>query len=166
MINVVIIDGYLGSNPEVRKTQSGKSVCNASIAQTIKDKNGNQFTKWYRINAWERTADYLGGFCKKGDLILIEGHMDAHEYEQDGQKRISQDIVATKISMERYGQNHEQVQKQEPQVQQYTYQQNDQPAPQTYQQNLAYLQTTMAPQNMIPSEFNNGIDVNPDDLPF
>ncbi len=155
MINVVIIDGYLGGDPEVKKTQSGKSVCNVSIAQTIKDKNGNQTTKWYRINAWERTADYLGGFCKKGDLILVEGRMDVHEYEQDGQKRTSQDIVANKISMERYGQNHEQVQKQEPQVQ-----------PQTYQQNLAYLQTTMAPQNMIPSEFNNGIDVNPDDLPF
>lgn len=151
MINRVIIDGFLGDHPEVRKTQSNKSVCNISIAQTIKNSDGNEITKWYRINAWDRTADYLGMYCKKGDLILIEGRMDYRTWEENGQKRSVNEITAEKISMERYGKYHEP--------------QNNQPAPQTYQPKPTYQQTTMTPQNMIPSEVNN-IEVDPDDLPF
>lgn len=162
MINRVIINGYLGKDPEIKKTNSGKSVCNFSISQSRKDANGNQIPKWYQINAWEKQADFLGDRCKKGDMILVDGHMDYREWEQEGRRRYAQEIIADTITIERFGQNHVDTQPQ-----------------QTYQPQ--YTQQSMMPGSMIPKEvsigspnpvddygipYSNGIDISADDLPF
>lgn len=151
MINRVIIDGFIGRDVEIRKTQNGKSVCNISICQTIKDRSGNQTSKWFNISAWEKTADYLGMYCKKGDLILVEGRADYHEYEKDGYKRRNDEIVAEKISIERFGQNHQAE------------------TPQIYREPVAqptYTQQSIINGQTVPSEIYNGIDISADDLPF
>jgi len=152
MINHVIINGYLGKDPEVKKTTTGKSVCNFSICQSRKDSNGNQISKWYQINAWERTADFLGLQCKKGDMILIDGHMDYREYEKDGQRRTVQEIIADTITFERQGNNHAE------------HFQNTQPSQPTYSQQ------SMTNSANVPSDFGipeyNNIEIGSDDLPF
>lgn len=159
MINRVIIDGFLGKDAEIRKTNSGKSVCNVSIAQTTKDRNGNESTKWFFITAWNNTAEYLGMYCKKGDLILVEGRNDYHEYEKDGVKCRSDEIVAERISIERFGQNHQNRQN----VAQPTY---TQPVaqPTYHQQSMSNAQTT--PSEFGLPEYEEGLDIGPDDLPF
>ena len=159
MINRVIIDGFLGKDAEVKKTNDGTSVCNVSIAQTTKDRNGNERTKWFFITAWKNTADYLGMYCKKGDLILVEGRCDYHEYEKDGANRRSDEIVAERISIERFGQNHQNVA-------QPTY---TQPVAQPTYTQPTYHQQSMSNAQTTPSEFGlpeQGLDIGPDDLPF
>jgi single-strand DNA-binding protein len=168
MINRVIIDGFLGKDAEVKKTNDGTSVCNVSIAQTTKDRNGNERTKWFFVTAWKNTADYLGMYCKKGDLILVEGRCDYHEYEKDGVNRRSDEIVAERISIERFGQNHQNHQN----ATQPTYTQPV--AQQTYTQPVAqptYHQQSMSNAQTTPSEFGlpeyeHGLDIGADDLPF
>lgn len=165
MINRVIIDGFLGKDAEVKKTNDGTSVCNVSIAQTTKDRNGNERTKWFFVTAWKNTADYLGMYCKKGDLILVEGRCDYHEYEKDGVKCRSDEIVAERISIERFGQNHQKVAQPthtQP-VAQPTY---TQPVaqPTYHQQSMSNAQTT--PSEFGLPEYEHGLDIGPDDLPF
>ena len=160
MINRVIINGYLGKNPEVKKTNSGKSVCNFSICQSRKDQSGNQISKWFHINAWEKTAEFLGQYCKTGDMILVEGHMDYREYDVDGQRRTTQDIIADTITFERQGNNHDDTQQ--------TYAQPVYSEPQRAytQPSPSYSQTSMTSGANVPSDFGQGLDIGSDDLPF
>ena len=153
MINRVVINGYLGKNPEVKKTNTGKSVCNFSICQSRKDQSGNQISKWFQIIAWDKTADFLGLQCKKGDMIIIEGHMDYREYEKDGQRRSLQEIVAETITFGRRGNNHTETQPAAP---------SPQPQP-------TYMQQSMTNGANVPSDFGipeYNIEIGSDDLPF
>lgn len=165
MINRIIINGFLGKNPEVRKTLSGKSVCNFSIAQTFKDKDGNENTQWYFINAWDKTADFLGMYCHVGDMILVDGHMIYRTWEKDGQRRTANEIVADSITLER--KKHTSVQTEQPR--QYTQQTYTQPQ-QTYAQ-PAYSQQSMMSGANVQAQvddfgINNGIAIDASDLPF
>lgn len=151
MINHVIINGYLGKDPEVKKTSTGKSVCNFSICQSRKDSNGNKISKWYQINAWEKTADFLGLQCKKGDMILVDGHMDYREYESNGQRRYVQEVIADTITFERQGNNHAE-------------------SAQTAQPQTSYEQQSVTNSATVPADFGipeyNNIDIENGDLPF
>lgn len=180
MINRVIINGNLGKDPEITKTSGGKSVCNVSICQNRKDQNGNQFTEWFRIEAWERTADFLGQYCRKGDMILVDGHMKFKEWMKDGERRTAEAIIADTITLERRGQNHvdnaQPVQARQ-NTQPSTYGQPIQYAEpqQTYTAPIpAYTQPSMMPGNTVPAqangydlpEWSKGVDIESDDLPF
>lgn len=173
MINRVIINGNLGKDPEISKTNNGKSVCNVSICQNRKDQNGNQITEWFRIEAWERTADFLGQYCRKGDMILVDGHMKYKEWMKDGERRTAEAIIADTITLERRGQNH--VDNAQPSTygQPVQYEQTK-PQPTQTQSFPAYTQPSMMPGNTVPAqangydlpEWSKGIEIGQDDLPF
>lgn len=176
MINRVIINGNLGKDPEILKTNGGKSVCNVSICQNRKDQNGNQTTEWFRIEAWERTADFLGQYCRKGDMILVDGHMKFKEWMKGGERRTAESIIADTITLERRGQNHvDNAQPVQTQQTAPTYNQPVQYTQQTYTASIpAYTQPSMMPGNTVPAqaegydlpEWSKGIEIGQDDLPF
>lgn len=102
MLNKAMIIGRLGDDPELRKTNSGKSVCNMSVAtnRTWKDDNGQkqEDTEWHRIVVFGRQADNCEQYLSKGRQVYIEGRIQTREWtDNDGNKRHSTEIVAQSV---------------------------------------------------------------------
>jgi len=84
-INDVTISGNITRDLELRKTQSGKSVLEFSIAvnEGFGDK---QDTQYVNLKAWEKTAEIIHTYCGKGTKIVVNGKLKNDSYEKDGQK--------------------------------------------------------------------------------
>lgn len=75
--NILILAGRLTKDPEIKKTNSGKSVAKFSIAvNEYKDK-----TTFVNCTAWEKMADLIGNHYKKGMMILVKGSLAIDKYE-------------------------------------------------------------------------------------
>lgn len=93
--NLVIILGRLGADPELRHTKSGDAVCNLSVATDRYAKDASQKkTDWHRVSVWGKSAEAAAQYLKKGSEVLVQGEIRYSEYEKDGQRRFSTDIVA------------------------------------------------------------------------
>ena len=103
-INKVILVGNLGADPETRYTPSGTAITTIRVAtsESWKDKQtGEQQerTEWHRVKFFSRLAEIAGEYLKKGSQVYIEGRLRTEEYEKDGVKRWSTDIVADEMQM-------------------------------------------------------------------
>src|SRR5215471_9704412 len=103
-INKVILVGNLGADPETRYTPSGTAITTIRVAtsESWKDKQtGEQQerTEWHRVKFFGRLAEIAGEYLKKGGQVYIEGKLRTEEYEKDGIKRWSTDIVADEMQM-------------------------------------------------------------------
>ena len=81
----------LTTDPQVRKTKgSGKSVLSFQGAiNRGKDKNGSERADFPSFIAWEKRAEAIAQYTKKGDRLLVEGDLTTRTYEKDGEKRKS-----------------------------------------------------------------------------
>jgi len=103
-VNKVILVGRLGADPEVRYAPSGSPVANFRMAtnRVWKDRDGNvqESTEWHRVVAWNRLAEVIKEYVKKGHRIYVEGRIQYREWEdQNGQRRFTTEIIATDIQM-------------------------------------------------------------------
>jgi len=103
-INKVILVGNLGADPETRYTPGGTAITTIRIAtsESWKDKQtGEQQerTEWHRVKFFGRLAEIAGEYLKKGGQVYVEGRLRTEEYEKDGVKRWSTDIVADEMQM-------------------------------------------------------------------
>lgn len=104
-INKVILVGNLGNDPEVKYMPSGGAVTNISIATTEnwKDKNTGEKqerTEWHRVVFFNRLAEIVGEYLRKGSSIYIEGSLRTRKWQdQSGQDRYSTEIVAREMQM-------------------------------------------------------------------
>jgi len=90
----------LTADPQLRKTKgSGKSVLSFQGAiNRRKDRNGNERADFPSFVAWEKKAEAIAQFVKKGDRLLVEGDITTHSYEKDGEKRKSTYITVRDIT--------------------------------------------------------------------
>lgn len=95
-LNRVQIIGHLGRDPETKFIPSGKSVANFSVAVSEKY-NGNESTEWFNVVAWEKTGEIAQKYLRKGNPVYVEGRLKTREWEKDGEKRKTTDLVATNI---------------------------------------------------------------------
>jgi single-strand DNA-binding protein len=103
-VNKVILVGNLGSDPEIRHTQSGQSVANFSLATneqwTGKDGQRNERTEWHRIVAWGRLAEICEQYLSKGRQVYVEGRLQTRQWDdRDGNRRYTTEIVAQVMQM-------------------------------------------------------------------
>ena len=102
-LNKVILIGNLGRDPETRYLPNGDAVANISVAttETWKDKAGEkqEKTEWHRVTMYRRLGEIAGEYLKKGSQVYIEGRIEYREYEKDGVKRYSTDIIASEMKM-------------------------------------------------------------------
>ncbi len=104
-VNKVILVGYLGRDPEVRYTPSGTAVANVSLATTEswKDKQSGEQqdrTEWHRIVFFNRLAEIVGEYLKKGSQVYVEGRLQTRKWQdQGGQDRYTTEIVAGEMQM-------------------------------------------------------------------
>ena len=97
--NVCTFVGNLGRDPEIRYTQSGKAVCNFSIA--VSDKvGGEDRTEWVNIVCWEKLAEICNQYLHKGKQVLISGRMQTRKWQdKEGNDRYTTEIVAFTMQM-------------------------------------------------------------------
>ena len=103
-VNKVILVGNVGNDPEVRYMPNGNAVANVSVAtsNSYKDKNtGDQreSTEWHRVVFFNRLAEIVEQYVKKGTKLYLEGRLQTRSWEQDGAKRYSTEIVASEMQM-------------------------------------------------------------------
>ena len=99
-LNQVILIGNVGKDPDVRTLDGGIKVATFSLATSTggyKKQDGTDVperTQWHNIVCWRSLADLCEKFVRKGDRLTILGTIGYREYEKDGQKRYTTDIVA------------------------------------------------------------------------
>lgn len=104
-VNKVILLGNCGRDPEMRYMASGQPVASVSIATSSrrKDKNTGEMvedTQWHRVTFYERLAEIVGEYVKKGSPIYVEGRLKYGKYtDQSGVERYTTDIVATELQL-------------------------------------------------------------------
>lgn len=99
-INMVAITGRLTRSPEVKQTQSGVPVCSFTVAVDRAYKSGEEReADFLDCVAWRGSAEFLGKWFSKGDMIGVQGHLQTRNWEtDDGQKRKATEIVADSLS--------------------------------------------------------------------
>lgn len=104
-INMVIIMGNVGVEPEVRYTPSGSAVTNLSIAtsESWKDKQtgeNQERTEWHRIVFYNKLAEIVGQYVRKGSKLYIKGSIRTRKWQdQSGQDRYTTEIIAEDMQM-------------------------------------------------------------------
>ena len=102
-VNKVILVGNVGQDPEVKYTPSGTPVAKFSIAtnERFKDRSDEwqERTEWHNIIAWQRLAEVVGEYIRKGSKLYIEGKLQTSTWDdrQSGRKRYRTEIVARDI---------------------------------------------------------------------
>ena len=101
-VNKVILIGNLGSDPELRNTSGGNSVCNFSIATnevwTGKDGQKNERVEWHKIVVWGKQAENCQQYLKKGRQVYIEGKNQTRSWDdKDGVTRYVTEVVARQV---------------------------------------------------------------------
>ena len=99
-LNKVMLIGRLGQDPEIRYTQSGSAVANATIATndywTDKQGEKQERTEWHSLVLWDRLADLAQSYLKKGSQVYVEGRLQTRNWEdQQGQKHYKTEVVVT-----------------------------------------------------------------------
>jgi single-strand DNA-binding protein len=102
-VNKVILIGNLGKDPEVKYTQGGMPVAKFTLATNdrFKDKEGNwqDRTEWHNVTAFQRLAEIVGEYLKKGGKCYIEGSLRTSSWDdkETGQKKYKTEIIANDL---------------------------------------------------------------------
>ncbi|MBO2923676.1 single-stranded DNA-binding protein [Pseudomonas asiatica] len=97
-VNKVILVGTCGQDPEVRYLPNGNAVTNLSLATSEQwtDKQTGQKverTEWHRVSLFGKVAEIAGEYLRKGSQCYIEGKLQTREWEKDGIKRYTTEII-------------------------------------------------------------------------
>ncbi|EMF0798381.1 single-stranded DNA-binding protein, partial [Proteus mirabilis] len=97
-VNKVILIGNLGRDPEIRYLPSGGAVANLAVATSEKwrDKQtgeNREKTEWHRVVLFGKVADIASGYLCKGSQVYIEGQLQTREWDDNGVKRYTTEIV-------------------------------------------------------------------------
>lgn len=93
--------GRMVKDPELKTTNSGKSVCSFRIANDsgYKDASGQSQTNWLDVTAWGKTAEFVCKYFPKGALIAIEGRLQSRNYQdKSGNNRNAVEVVVNNVS--------------------------------------------------------------------
>ena len=161
-VNKAVILGNVGNDPELRFMSNGKAVANFTVAtsEQWKDQQGQKQSRveWHRMVAYDKLAEIIGQYVKKGSKLYLEGKLQTREWtDQQGQKKYTTEIIVNEMQMldgKPQGGQPAQGQQQSPQGQQ------QQPQRQQAPQNNGYQQARSQPvQQQDAPQFD-------DDLPW
>ena len=77
MLNEIIVMGYIVREPVLRFAQNGDAVATFTIAVYRGKGRGADY---FDCKAWKKTAEYINDFGRKGQLVVIRGRMELHEW--------------------------------------------------------------------------------------
>lgn len=96
MLNHIDIMGRFTKEPEMRTTQTGKSVCSFTVA--VDRDYDRSVTDFFSCTAWNSTAEFVSKNFHKGQLAAVSGAMHSRDWtDKSGNKRQSWDIKVDNI---------------------------------------------------------------------
>jgi len=102
-VNKVILVGNVGKDPEIKFAASGNAVATFSLATTdrSKDQTGNwtDRTEWHNLVAFQRTAEIIRDYVKKGSKLYVEGRIQTRSWDdkETSQKRYRTEIIVNDL---------------------------------------------------------------------
>jgi len=105
-VNMAIIMGRLGNDPELSTMPNGNSVVNLSVAtsEQWKDKQTGEkkeATEWHKCVAFGNTANFIKNYAQKGSTVHIIGRIRTRGWEKDGVKRYATEIIVDSVELAR-----------------------------------------------------------------
>lgn len=95
MNNQFNLIGRLTKNPVLKATSTGKNVCEITLAV----QNGKDDTSFIQVSYWNKVAETIKNYCKKGDLLGVQGIIRNHNWEdKNGNKHYDYTFIGNKIS--------------------------------------------------------------------
>lgn len=103
-VNKVILVGNVGKDPEVKYMPSGGAVVNLTLAtsESWKDKQSGEKqerTEWHKLTFYNRLAEIVGEYVRKGSQIYVEGRLRTRNYEKDGQTHYVTEVMVDNMQM-------------------------------------------------------------------
>ena len=104
-VNKVFLLGNVGKDPEIRATQGGMTIASFTLATADrqKDAQGNwaDKTEWHNLVAFQRTAEIVRDYVKKGTQIFVEGKIQTRSWDdkESGQKKYRTEILVNELSL-------------------------------------------------------------------
>jgi single-strand DNA-binding protein len=102
-VNKIILLGNVGKDPEFRATPGGTTVANFSLATTdrAKDQAGNwtDRTEWHNLVAFQRTAEIVRDYVKKGSKLYVEGKIQTRSWDDktSGEKKYRTEVLVNEL---------------------------------------------------------------------
>lgn len=98
MLNTICLQGRLARDPELKTSQSGVTLCNYTIACDRFEK-GENVADFFNCVAFNKSAEFVEKYFKKGDLILVQGQLQTSKYvDKNGNNRIDYKIVTNSVN--------------------------------------------------------------------
>jgi len=102
-VNKVILVGNLGADPDIRYLPTGGMVTALRLAtgEVWKDQDGKpqERTEWHRVVFYRRLAEVAGEFLKKGSKIYVEGSLCTQQWDKNGEKHYTTEVIANDLQM-------------------------------------------------------------------
>lgn len=104
-VNKVMLLGNVGKDPEIRSSQGGTIIASFTLATADrqKDQTGNWVdkTEWHNLVAFNRTAEIVRDYVKKGTQLFIEGKIQTRSWDdkESGQKKYRTEILVNELSL-------------------------------------------------------------------
>jgi single-strand DNA-binding protein len=104
-VNKVFLLGNVGKDPEIRTTAGGMTVASFSLATAdrAKDQQGNwaDKTEWHNLVCFQRTAEIVRDYVKKGTQLFVEGKIQTRSWDDktSGEKKYRTEILVNELSL-------------------------------------------------------------------
>ena len=100
MLNQVVIAGRLVADPQIVTTENNKkrTYITVAVPRSYKNVDGTYDTDFIQCVLWNGIAETTCEYCKKGDIVGVKGRIQTSNYEKDGEKVYSVDVIAEKVS--------------------------------------------------------------------
>jgi single-strand DNA-binding protein len=104
-VNKALLLGHVGKDPEIRSTAGGTIVASFSLATSDrqKDSQGNwaDKTEWHNLVTFNRTAEIVRDYVKKGTQIFVEGKIQTRSWDDkdSGQKKYRTEVLVNELSL-------------------------------------------------------------------
>ncbi len=104
-VNKVFLLGNVGKDPEIRSTANGMQVASFSLATAERAKGSDgqwtDKTEWHNIVCFQRTAEVVRDYVKKGSQILVEGKIQTRSWDDkaSGEKKYKTEILCNELTL-------------------------------------------------------------------
>ena len=98
-MNLVVLNGRLVRDPELKFGQSGKAYSRFSIAvdRPFQTSTDSQTADFINCVAFGKTAEFIGEYFRKGRKILLKGSLQMNQYESEGKKLTTYVVIAENV---------------------------------------------------------------------
>lgn len=100
MLNQIVLVGRLVKDPVLKETEQGKkrSFITLAIPRSFKNAEGSYDTDFIDCILWDGIAKNTAEYCKKGDVIGVEGRLQSRKYEMDNTTKFVIEVIAEKVT--------------------------------------------------------------------